>query len=117
MTQPPLPQPQLEPTGLTLEQYEAYTLEKLELWNGFYGYGGQDLKGFHLAVLTNMGLRAAVREVPLSRWLEAIQQVALQNPKLNFDFDNETGAAMLNRLNRGLEDLNAVAQYLSELSE
>jgi hypothetical protein len=68
-----------------------------------------------MEVLTNMGLRAAVREVPLSRWLEAIQQVALQNPKLNFD--NETGAAMLNRLNRGLEDLNAVAQYLSELSE
>jgi len=36
MTQPPLPQPQLAPTGLTFEQYEAYTLEKLELWNGFF---------------------------------------------------------------------------------
>ncbi len=112
MTQPPFPQPQLEPTGLTFEQYEAYTLEKLELWNGFYNYGGQDLKGFYLAVLTNMGLRAAVREVPLSRWLEAIQAEALQNPKLNFD--SERGEAMLNRLNRGLEDLNAVAQFVLE---
>jgi hypothetical protein len=112
MTQPPLPQPQLEPTGITFEQYEAYTPEKLELWNGFYGYGGQDLKGFHLAVLTNMGLRAAVKDVPLLLLLEVIQEVTLQHPKVNFD--SETGAAMLNRLNRGLEDLNAVAQYLSE---
>jgi hypothetical protein len=112
MSQPPLPQPQLEPTGLTFEQYEAYTLEKLELWNGFYNYGGQDLKGFHLAVLTNMGLQAAVHEVPLRLWLEAIQAEALQNPKLNSE--SEIGAAMLNRLNRGLEDLNAVAEFLME---
>jgi hypothetical protein len=54
MNQTPLPQPQLEPTGITSDQYEAYTLEKLELWNGFYEYGGQDPKGFYLAVLTNM---------------------------------------------------------------
>jgi hypothetical protein len=80
--------------------------------DGFYNYGGRDLKGFYLAVLTNMGLRAAVREVPLSRWLEAIQAEALQNPKLNFD--RERGEAMLNRLNRGLEDLNAVAQFVLE---
>ncbi|MCG9889806.1 MAG: hypothetical protein MH252_01870 [Thermosynechococcaceae cyanobacterium MS004] len=112
MTQPPLPQPQLAPTGLTSEQYEAYTLEKLELWDGFYNYGGQDLKGFHLAVLTNMGLQAAVHEVSLRLWLEAIQAEAMQNPKLNSE--SETGAAMLNRLNRGLEDLNAVAEFLME---
>jgi hypothetical protein len=112
MTQPPLPQPQLEPTGLTFEQYEAYTLGKLELWNGFYNYGGQDLKGFHLAVLTNMGLQAAVHEVPLYLWLEAIQAEALQNPKLSPE--SETGAAMLNRLNRGLEELNVVAEFFME---
>jgi hypothetical protein len=76
MTQPPFPQPQLDPTGLTFEQYETYTLEKLELWNGFYNYGGQELKGFHLAVLTNMGLRGAVHEVPLRLWLKAIQSEA-----------------------------------------
>ena len=112
MTQPSLPQPQLEPTGITSEQYMAYTPEKLELWNGFYGYGGQDLTGFHLAVLANMGLRAAVREVPLVLLLEAIQGVVLQSPK--FDLNNEVGSAMLDRLNRGLDELNAVADYLSE---
>ncbi len=112
MTQPSLPQPQLEPTGITLEQYMAYTPEKLELWNGFYDYGGQDLTGFHLAVLTNMGLRAAVREVPLVLLLEAIQEVVSQNSKL--DQNNEVGSAMLDRLNRGLEELDAVADYLSE---
>ncbi len=33
MTQPLLPQPQLEPTGITSEQYEAHTLQKLEPWD------------------------------------------------------------------------------------
>ena len=114
MIQTPLPQPQLAPTGLTFEEQEAYTLGKLELWDGFYNYGGQDLKGFHLAVLTNMGLKAAVRNVPLSLWLEAIQSVVLQNPQLNFD--TETGEAMLNRLSRAMEDLKVVAEYLEENS-
>jgi hypothetical protein len=59
-----------------------------------------------------MGLQEAVHEVPLRLWLEAIQAEALQNPKLGFD--SEIGTAMLNRLNRGLEDLNAVAEYLLE---
>ena len=114
MTQPLLPQPQLKPTGITSEQDEAFTLQRLELWNGFYNYGGQDVKGFHLAVLTNMGLREAIRNVPLSLWLEAIEEVVLQNPKLNFD--TATGEAMLNRFNRGLEELKAVAGCLEEKS-
>lgn len=112
MTQPSLPQPQLAPTGITSEQYMVYTPEKLELSNGFYDYGGQDLTGFHLAVLTNMGLRTVVREVPLSLLLDAIQEVVLLNPK--FDRNNEVGSAMLDRLNRGLDELNTVAAYLSE---
>lgn len=112
MDKPPLPQPQLDRTPITFDQYEAYTPEKLELWDGFYNYGRQDFTGFYLAVLANMGLRKAVRHVPLSLWLEAIQELAVQNPKLNFD--NEIGEAMLNRLNRGLEDLQAVAEYLEE---
>ena len=110
MDTPPLPEPKLDRKPITFDQYAAYTPEKLELRHGFYGYGGQDLIGFYLAVLANMGLREAVRHVPLSLWLEAIQELALQNPQLNFD--TETGEAMLNRLNRGLEDLQAVADYL-----
>jgi hypothetical protein len=109
----PFPQPQLDCAPITSDQYLELTPEKLELWNGFYDYGGQDFTGFYLAVLTNMGLRNAVSHVPISLWLEAIQEVALQNPKLNFD--TEVGEAMLNRLNRGLEDLKAVAEYLEEL--
>jgi hypothetical protein len=38
----------------------------------------------------------------------------LPNPKLNFD--TEIGEAMLNRFNRGWEDLQAVAEYLEEQS-
>jgi hypothetical protein len=76
--------------------------------------GGQDVKGFYLAVLTNMGLKEAVQNVPLSLLLEAIEEVALQNPKLNLD--TKTGEAMLNRFNRGLEELKAFAGYLEEKS-
>jgi hypothetical protein len=106
----PLPQPQLDPTGITSDQYEAYTPEKLELWRGFYNYGAQDMKGFYLAVLANMGIRAAVQEVPISLWLEAIADYLSQHPDLNFDSD--VGEAMLNRFNRGIDDLKAVAEYI-----
>ncbi|CAN1213595.1 Tail assembly chaperone [Tumidithrix helvetica PCC 7403] len=114
MSKPPLPQPQLDRTPITSDQYFEYTPEKLELWSGFYNYGGQDMTGFYLAILTNMGLREAVSHVPIAKWLEAIQEITLQNPKLNFD--TEKGEAYLNRLNRGLEDLKAVAAYLEEQS-
>jgi hypothetical protein len=112
MTQSLLPQPQLEPTGITPEQDDAYTLTRLELWNGFYNYGGQNVKGFHLAVLTNMGLKEAIRNVPLSLWVKAIEQVVSRNNKLNFD--TVIGEAMLNRFSRGVEELKAVAEYLEE---
>ena len=53
MTQsnPPLPQPQLEPAGITFDQYAEFTPEKLELRNGYLGYGGQEQTGFHLGTL------------------------------------------------------------------
>jgi hypothetical protein len=104
MTQPPFPQPQLEPNGINFEQYLEYTPEKLELWDGFYNYGGQDMTGFHLAILTNMGLRAAVSHVPITQWLAAIQEVALQNPNLD--------DALRVRLLRAIAELNAVAECL-----
>jgi hypothetical protein len=105
MPQPPLPQPQIDRTPITFEQYEAYTPEKLELMNGFYDYGyPEDFKGFYLAILTNMGLRAAVSHVPIAQWLAAIQDVALQNPKLD--------DALRDRLVRGIAELNEVAECL-----
>jgi len=104
MPQPPLPQPQPDRTPITFDQYLEYTPEKLELWDGFYNYGGQDMTGFHLAILTNMGLRAAVSRVPISKWLAAIQEVALQNPKLD--------DALRDRLNRAIAELMAVAKCL-----
>ena len=106
MTQPPLPQPQLDRTPITFDQYLEYTPEKLELWDGFYNYGDQDMTGFHLAILTNMGLRAAVSNVPIARWLAAIQEVALQNPKLD--------DALRDRLLRAIAELNAIAECLEE---
>ena len=108
MNKPPLPKPQLDRTPITCDQYFDYTPEKLELGNGFYEYGGQDFTGFYLGILANMGLREAVRHVPMSKWLEAIQEFALQNPKLD--------EAMRDRLNRGLADLQAVAEYLEDQS-
>ena len=107
MTQPPLPQPQFDRTPITLDQYLEYTPEKLELMNGFYDYGDpEDFKGFYLAVLKNMGLRAAVSHVPIAQWLAAIQEVALQNPKLD--------DALRDRLVRAIAELNAVAECLEE---
>ena len=106
ITQPPFPKPQLEPTGINFEQYDEFTPQKLELWDGFYNYGDQDMTGFHLAVLTNMGLRAAVSHVPMSQWLAAIQEVALQNPKLD--------DAQRDRLVRAIAELNAVTECLEE---
>jgi len=104
MTLPPLPKPQLDRTPITFEQYDEFTPQKLELWDGFYNYGGQDMTGFHLAVLTNMGLRTAVSHVPITQWLAAIQEVALQNPKLD--------DALRDRLVLGIAELNAIAEWL-----
>jgi len=104
MITPPLPQPQLDRAPITLDQYHEYTPEKLELLSGFYGYIGQEIKGFHLAMLTNMGLREAVSHLPMSTWLVAIQDVALQNPKLD--------DVLRDRLNRDISDLMALVVCL-----
>ena len=62
------------------------------------------MTGFHLAVLTNMRLRTAVSHVPITKWLAAIQEVALQNLKLD--------VALRDRLVRGIAELNAIAECL-----
>jgi hypothetical protein len=106
MPQIDFPQPQPDRTPITLDQYHEYTPEKLEFINGYYGFAYQDMTGFHLAILTNMGLREAVSHVPISQWLAVIQEVALQNPKLD--------DALRDRLVKGIAELNAIAECLEE---
>jgi len=148
-SQTPLPQPQLKPKGITSEQYFDYTPEKLELSRGFYNYGGQDFLGFQLAVLTNMGLLKAIRNVGISLWIQALDeymrerwaspsldkwgQPCLLDPRYPTTFSDEgcphlswvvAGEAaedekevmlpMMNRLNRAMDDLAVVAEFLGE---
>jgi hypothetical protein len=115
MTQshPSLPQPQLEKAGITFEQYLEFTPEKLELSNGYLGYGGQDQLGFHLAVLTNMGLLSAIRHTGLSLWLEALDR-RVQEKLATVNADPEVAQALLNRFDRAMADLTAVVEYLEE---
>jgi hypothetical protein len=114
MTQPPLPQPQLEPSGITFDQYAEFTPQKLELSNGYMGYGGQDNLGFHLSVLTNMGLLTAVRNTNLSLWIEALD--CMVREKLSsVNSESEIAEAMLNRFNRSMMELEAVIDYLGEV--
>jgi hypothetical protein len=103
---PPLPQPEIAPGPITFEQYEAYTPEKLELWDGFYNYAMEDFTGFYLAVLRNMGLREAVRNVPLELWLEALREKIIANLTKN----GRANEATIERLERALEDLKAIAE-------
>jgi hypothetical protein len=113
MTQPPLPQPQLEPNGITFDQYEEFTPAKLELSNGYLGYGGQDNLGFHLSVLTNMGLLKAAQHTNLALWIEALDCV-FREKLAKVNAEPEVAEAMLNRFNQAMLDLEAVIDYLGE---
>jgi hypothetical protein len=115
MTQsrPPLPQPQLEPAGITFEQYVEFTPPKLELVRGQLGYGGQDPTEFHACVLTNMGLLAVIQFTGVSLWVEALDR-HLRSKLEAVNADPEVAEAMMNRLNRAMEDLAVVADYLEE---
>jgi hypothetical protein len=112
-SQPPLPQPQLQPTDITFDQYIEFTLEKLELREGYISDGGQNLLGFHLAILTNMGLLSAIRHTSLSLWVEALDNYVREKLE-NINAESEIAEAMLNRFNRAMDDLTAVVQYLEE---
>ncbi|MBE9003345.1 hypothetical protein IQ274_35620 [Nostoc sp. LEGE 12447] len=50
-SQPSLPQPQLERDGITSEQYLEFTPEKLELSDGYLGYGGRVIIRFALVTM------------------------------------------------------------------
>ncbi|RCJ41952.1 hypothetical protein A6769_38505 [Nostoc punctiforme NIES-2108] len=110
-SQPPLPQPELERAGITFEQYEEFTPEKLELWDGYLRYGGQNQLGFHLVVLRNMGLLTAVSHTQLSLWIEALDR-HIREKLETISAQPEVAEAMLNRLNRAMSDLAAVTEYL-----
>ena len=72
------PVPDLEPRSITLDQYHAFTPEKLELWQGYLidppGYVEQR-RNLLLLLLVNEGLLEAVRLAPPERWRAALRQV------------------------------------------
>ena len=111
--QPPLPQPQLKPSGITFNQYAEFTPEKLELRDGYYGYGGLDQTGLQLAVLTNMGLLKAVDYTGVLLWIEALEH-DLRKKLETVDAQPEIVEAMLNRFNQAIKDLTVVAEFLNE---
>ena len=72
------PVPDLEPQPINHFQYEAFTPEKLELWEGFL-IGPSDWREERIdllqLLLMNEGLVQAVRLAPEARWREAIRRV------------------------------------------
>jgi hypothetical protein len=72
------PVPDLEPRRITLDQYEALTPEKLELWEGYLIDGPdypEQRRDLLLLLLVNEGLLEAVRLAPADRWRAALRQV------------------------------------------
>ncbi|MUG93795.1 hypothetical protein F7734_15780 [Scytonema sp. UIC 10036] len=112
-SQPPLPEPQLIPSGITHEQYKHYVPEKLEFRNGYLGDPEQDHIGFQLAVLTNMGLVKAIYSVEAFLWIEALELYLRKKLEI-VDADPDVYEVLLERLNRAMEDLTVVAQYLED---
>lgn len=110
-SQPPLPTPQLEPSGITSEQYLEFIPDKLEFYDGYLGYGGQDQTAFQLSVLTNIGLFKALQHTKSVLWIQAIERYLKQKLE-TLNAEPEVQQAMLNRLNRALDDLTVVAEFL-----
>ncbi len=73
-----LPVPELEPRSITLDEYRAFTPEKLELLSGYLitPPGSPDARRSLLALLlVNVGLLEAVKLAPEARWREALDRV------------------------------------------
>ncbi len=72
------PVPDLAGRRITMDEYHAFTPEKLELWEGClimpreYPDERRDLL---MLLLVNEGLREAVRLAPAERWREALREV------------------------------------------
>lgn len=70
-----LPEPELEPRPITLDEYRAFTPEKLELFSGYLVAPPDDpderLRLLRI-LLVNVGLVEAVRSAPEARWREAL---------------------------------------------
>ncbi|WP_414756632.1 hypothetical protein [Anabaena sp. CCY 9910] len=58
-----------------------------------------------------MGLLTAIRHTQLSLWIEALDR-HLKEKLETINNQPEVAEALLNRLNRAMEDLAAVAEYL-----
>ncbi len=79
MEQTPRPVPGLEPKPITTQQYEAFTPEKLELWDGYLIYGPEghtERRDLLQLLLTNEGLEAAVRLAAPELWQEALRRAS-----------------------------------------
>ncbi len=72
------PIPGLEPRRITMDEYHAFTPEKLELWGGYlidppdYPEQRRDLL---MLLLVNQGLLEAVRLAPPDQWRAALRRV------------------------------------------
>lgn len=78
--QPPVerPRPDLDGRPITMDQYQALTPEKLELWGGYLiapPEYPEERRNLLLLLLVNEGLREAVRLAPPDRWRAALKQV------------------------------------------
>jgi len=70
--------PDIEPRPITIDEYESFTPEKLELIGGYLIDGPdhpEQRRDLLALLLTNEGLIEAVRLVPAERWRDAIARV------------------------------------------
>ena len=72
------PTPDLERRPITMDEYYAFTPEKLELLSGYLISGPdypEERRNLLLLLLVNEGLLEAVRLAPPERWRAALRQV------------------------------------------
>jgi hypothetical protein len=77
MSQIPRPVPDLGPKPISMDEYYAFTPEKIELLEGFLLYGPEDHEGRRdllQLLLKNEGLQESVRLAPLELWQEALRR-------------------------------------------